>query len=161
VQSAASPLQPESSRPPLVASPQPVVTSPQELLALPQPPAASPLALIASQNRQPGLADHYISVRSANNAFPANRHFFAEYKDLVRQRTPPAMRVTQLDPHTARVQLQAPPTAYVYFAHVTSPHESTRFSDNFVDLQPGETCTLEVTDLEHEIHPDTLRLAWA
>ena len=32
---------------------------------------------------------HYVSVRSANDAFPANRHFFAEFKDLARQPTAP------------------------------------------------------------------------
>jgi beta-galactosidase/beta-glucuronidase len=108
-----------------------------------------------------GLADHYLSVRSATGAFPANRHFFAEFKDLVRQPTAPAMRVTRLSPHTARIHLEAPSTGYVYFAHVTSPRESTRFSDNFLDLQPGETYAVDVTDPMHELHPDTLRLAWA
>ena len=40
---------------------------------------------------------HYLSVRSASGGFPANRHFFAEFKDLVRRPTAPEMVVVRCE----------------------------------------------------------------
>ena len=105
-------------------------------------------------------AETYVAVRSAHGLFPANRWFFGELKELVRRPTAPEMTFSPVSPHEARLQLRAPATSYVYFAHVTSPHESTRFSDNYVDLQPGETCEIAVTDPLHELTADSLRLGW-
>jgi hypothetical protein len=34
--------------------------------------------------------------------------------------------------------LAAASDAYAYFVHLTVPHAATRFSDNYVDLEPGE-----------------------
>jgi beta-mannosidase len=118
-------------------------------------------APLPAPDRATGLADQYLSVRSASNAFPANRHFFAEFKDLVRQPTPPTMHINRLSAHAARVELRAPDDRYVYFAHLTSADETTRFSDNYIDLQPGEVRLLDVNDPVHELHPERLHLAWA
>jgi beta-mannosidase len=105
-------------------------------------------------------AGSYVSVRSAAGAFPANRHFFADLKDLDRQSTAPNLVVVPVGPHEVRVQLSAPTTGYVYFAHVTSPYESTRFSDNYVDLLPGETRGIVVNDPQRDVTAESLRLGW-
>jgi beta-mannosidase len=104
--------------------------------------------------------EQYVSVRSAGSAFPANRYFFGELKDLVRRPTAPHMDVTRVSDHELRVQLRAPDTSYVYFANLTSPHESVRFSDNYVDLEPGETRQIMVADPLHELAPESLRPGW-
>ena len=56
------------------------------------------------------------------------------------------MTVAALSANEARVRLQAPEGSYVYFAHMLSPSASTRFNDNYIDLQPGEARELEVCD---------------
>src|SRR5205085_354805 len=104
-----------------------------------------------------GAAEHYVSVRSASGAFPDNRQFFAEYKDLVRERAAPTMTVLG----GGRIQLHAPATRYVYFAHVTSPHETTRFSDNYFDLLPGEAREIVANDPTRSLRAEDFRLGWA
>jgi beta-mannosidase len=108
-----------------------------------------------------GTPAHYLHVESSSNAFPANRYFFAEYKDMPRQPVAPSMQAEPRGPHELRVQLEAPPTGYVYFAHLVSRYPSTRFSDNYFDLRPGEVRQLNVSDAAHELSPDALRLGWA
>jgi beta-mannosidase len=104
---------------------------------------------------------HYFHVRSANGAFPDNRYFFADIKDLERQPVAPRMHIRQDSPHTLEVELAAPPDGYVYFAHLVSRHPSTHFSDNYVDILPGETRILRVSDAQRELEPEALRLGWA
>lgn len=108
-----------------------------------------------------GGPEHYAMVRSLSGAFPANRWFFAEYKDLVRQPVAPRMRVQGPGAHELRVELQAPESAYVYFAHVLSPFETTLMSDNYVDIPPGESRQLTLQDPTHTLAPGDLRLGWA
>jgi beta-mannosidase len=108
---------------------------------------------------QPG-PDRSVSVRSSSGAFPGNRHFFVDIKDLHRRRIAPDMTITVDSPHRLRVLLRAPASGYVYFAHLTGTSESTRYSDNYVDLEPGETRELVVVDPLHEIAPQALELAW-
>jgi beta-mannosidase len=104
---------------------------------------------------------HYLHVSSATGAFPANRHFFADIKDLQRQPLAPRMQVSLRDAHALEVELAAPADGYVYFAHLVSRHRTTYFSDNYVDIAPGETRTLLVTDSQHALDADALRLGWA
>jgi len=103
---------------------------------------------------------HYVSIRSPSELFPANRHFFAELKDLDRRATPPEMSVQNVSAHELRVQLRAPATGYVYFAHLTGPHETTRYSDNYIDLQPGEARDVVVTDPIHALSSESVHLGW-
>ncbi len=105
-------------------------------------------------------SDRYISVRSATGAFPTNRHFFVDIKDLDRPPGVPEMTVNAEGPHQLRVQLRAPATAYVYFAHLTGTPESTHYSDNYVDLEPGETREIVVRDPLHHLAPQDLHLSW-
>jgi beta-mannosidase len=106
-------------------------------------------------------ADAYVSVRAANGSFAPNRHFFAMVKDLVREPAAPTMQVTPVDAHELSVTLHAPDTQYVYFAHLVSTSESTRFSDNYVDLVPGETRELRVRASSRAVDATSLSLGWA
>ena len=98
-------------------------------------------------------ADRYLSVHSAHNTVAPNRMFFAAYKDLQRVAHTPTLTIQHADPHRIAVSLQAPADGYVYFAHVRTPYESTRYSDNYVDLEPGALRDIVVTD---ETHPLTV-----
>ena len=100
----------------------------------------------------------FASVRSERNAFPKNRHFFAEYKDLIKKPAAAAMQIHAVNPHELRVHLQAPKDAYVYFAHLLSPHETARFSDNYIDLEPSESRELIVRDPTRNLTPESIRL---
>ena len=71
-----------------------------------------------------------------SDAFPPNRHFFAAIKDLVRE--PAHVEATFED---SRVHLRA--DAYAYFVHLAHPDERIRFSDNYLELMPGEERTVE------------------
>jgi len=102
--------------------------------------------------------DRYLSVKSADDAFPFNRHFFSPIKDLRRTPVEPEVSITQVREHELRVNLKAP--AYVFFAHVIVPHEATRFSDNYFDLQPGDSRTLVVTNRAIVLSPDSITVAW-
>ena len=76
-----------------------------------------------------GAPDRYLAVRGAT--FPGNRRFFAPIKDLVRE---PA-RVEHAFADGA-VTLRA--DRYAYFVHLAHPDERVRFSDNYLELLPGE-----------------------
>jgi beta-mannosidase len=102
--------------------------------------------------------DRYLSVRSAGEAFPFNRHFFAPIKDLQRTPAQPEMSITQVSEHELRVNLRA--SAYAYFVHVIVRHEATRFSDNYFDLQPGASRSIVVTNPVISLSPDSVTVAW-
>ena len=74
-------------------------------------------------------------------AFPPNRHFFAPIKDLERDRRAVEHAIAATADGLA-VRLRA--DAYAYFVHVAVPDERARFSDNFVELEPGEERTVAV-----------------
>ena len=102
--------------------------------------------------------DRYLSVRSAGESFPFNRHFFAPIKDLQRTPAQPEMSITQVSEHELRVNLRA--SAYAYFVHVIVLHEATRFSDNYFDLQPGASRSIVVTHPTISLSPDSVTVAW-
>jgi beta-mannosidase len=83
----------------------------------------------------PGGPDRYLHVSSATGTFPANRHFFVAIKDLDRPRAEVAVR-TERAGDELRVALRA--EAYAYFVHVATPDEHVRYSDNYLELEPGE-----------------------
>jgi Ig-fold domain len=71
------------------------------------------------------------------------------------------MTVNPSDTDELRVTLRAPADHYVYFAHLNSPSESTHFSDNYFDLEPGESRDVIVTDRARELARASLSLGWA
>ncbi len=103
-------------------------------------------------------ADRYLVVRSLANTFPANRHFFAAVKDLQRTATPPSMNVSPIDNHELQVELTAANDAYAYFVHLTVPHEATRFSDNYFDLEPGERRFVTIANPAISLSPSDVGL---
>jgi beta-mannosidase len=105
-----------------------------------------------------GALDRYLSVSSGHGRFPSNRHFFAAVKDLRRDPVEPEIDITQTGEHELRVRLEAP--AYAYFVHPEVPDETARFSDNYLDLKPGEGRTISVTNPRVSLRPEAVEVRW-
>jgi beta-mannosidase len=99
-------------------------------------------------------ADRYAWVESADGAFPANRLFFAEIKDLPLRRTPVRSTVERTGPTSARVTVTA--DAFVYLVRCTTPYPTARCSDNYLDLRAGDLRTITVTGLPADFDPADL-----
>jgi len=63
--------------------------------------------------------DRYLSVCSAGDAFPFNRHFFAPIEDLQRPLTQLEVSITQVNAYELHVNVRA--QAYAYFACDRAP----------------------------------------
>jgi beta-mannosidase len=87
-----------------------------------------------------GGPDRYLAVSSAAAAFPVNRRFFAAIKDLRRPAPNLEHSVEAIGGGRVVVRLRA--DAYAYFVHVAAPDERTRYSDNYIELEPGEERTI-------------------
>ncbi len=126
--------------------------------AVTMPAHASQAVLRWEAGRLDGAPDRYLTVRSAGEVFPANRHFFAAIKDLQRTPVAPVVSVTSVGPRELRIELRA--TVYAYFVHLLSPDEATRFSDNYFDLAPRESRTVTVTNASTPLSPDSIEVRW-
>lgn len=93
---------------------------------------------------------HWVWVHSPDDAFPRNRLFGGEVKDL--HLSPDPLQWT-FDPATAAVTLHA--TALTYQARVTTV-PGVHYSDNYVDLRPGEEATIVLDNLPKDFDPDTI-----
>jgi beta-mannosidase len=109
-------------------------------------------------NRVSGAPDRYLSVSSDYGRFPSNRHFFAAIKDLRRAPVELVVDITQTGEHCLQVRLEAP--AYAYFVHLEIPAETTRFSDNYLDLEPGQECTISVTNEKRALKAENIKVRW-
>jgi beta-mannosidase len=109
-------------------------------------------------DRVSGYLGRYLSVSSDRGRFPSNRHFFAAIKDLERDPVEPAVDIIQTGEHELQVRLEAP--AYAYFVHLEVPHEATRFSDNYLDLEPGQERMISVTNEKRELEPENIKVRW-
>jgi beta-mannosidase len=116
--------------------------------------ASLPVARWSADRR----SDTYLSVSSDHDRFPPNRHFFAAIKDLQRDPIEPDIDITAAGDHELRVSLEAP--AYAYFVHVEVTDESTRFSDNYFDLEPGQERAISVTNEKRVLKADNLTIRW-
>jgi beta-mannosidase len=124
-----------------------------------QAPANSSLPVARwDADRASGAPDRYLSVGSDHGRFPPNRHFFAAIKDLSRAPVEPSVEIIQTAEHELRVRLEAP--AYAYFVHLEVPDEATRFSDNYLDLEPGHQRTISVTNLKKPLSPESVEVRW-
>ncbi len=101
---------------------------------------------------------HYLAVRSPGGLFPSNRVFFSAIKDLVRPAGLVDVTTSQVDNHTVDVRLVA--SNYAYYVHLIVNVEGTRFSDNYLDLLPGEQCSVRVTNETQEVHPQDVAVRW-
>ena len=124
-----------------------------------QAPANSSLPVARwTADRVSSSPERYLSVSADHERFPSNRHFFAAIKDLRRDPLEPAVDITQTGEHELKVRLEAP--AYAYFVHLEVPDEATRFSDNYFDLEPGEECTISVTNTRVSLRPEAVEVRW-
>jgi beta-mannosidase len=109
-------------------------------------------------DRASGAPDSYLSVSSAQDRFPSNRHFFAAIKDLRRDPIAPDVEITPSGEHELRVSLKAP--AYAYFVHLEVPDEATRFSDNYFYPEPGQERTIYVINEKRALEAGTIKVRW-
>ena len=54
----------------------------------------------------------------------------------------------------------APEDGYAYFVHLTTPDEHTRYSDNFLDLAPGEQREITVTNQVASLASADVAVRW-
>jgi len=106
--------------------------------------------------RLAGGDDRYLAVRSPGDIFPANRHFFAAIKDLPLGDSPVGATMTPV-PGGLEVRLKA--GGYAYFVHLISPEERLRYSDNYLDLLPGEERAIMVRSTDGEpVTPEAIQV---
>jgi beta-mannosidase len=111
-----------------------------------------------SADRASGAPDRYLSVSSAGNRFPSNRHFFEAIKVLRRATVEPDIDITPSGKNELKVRLKV--SAYAYFVHLEVPDEAICFSDNYFDLEPGEECTIVVTNKIRPLAPEMVKVRW-
>ena len=86
-----------------------------------------------------------LTVRAADDIFPANRLFFAPLKDLnLPAGAPPAVSISTAAAGTLTIDLTA--HAYLQCVHILAPHGWLRYSDNFFDMRAGETRRITIHD---------------
>jgi beta-mannosidase len=102
--------------------------------------------------------DCYLSVHSADSLFPANWHFFSAIKDLQRTPVPPEITITPQSEHQLQVRLRA--VSYTYFLHLMVPDERTHFTDNYFDLEAGESRVILVTNRSIPLTPEMVSVGW-
>jgi beta-mannosidase len=105
-----------------------------------------------------GQPDRYLSVRSTEGLYPPNRHFFAAIKDLWRTPVRPEATIMPSGDNELQIHLRA--SEYAYFVHFTTPHEAVRFSDNYFDLEPGESRTITITSERGNLTPEMVTVGW-
>jgi beta-mannosidase len=97
-----------------------------------------------------GAADRFLSVRS--DAFPPNRHFFTAIKDLERE-SARLEHVFEAVNGARQLSVRLRADAYAYFVHLAHPDERVRFSDNYLELAPGEERTVVLAHPEAAPRP--------
>ncbi len=101
------------------------------------------------------LPNHVLTVRAVDDAFPANRHFFAAIKDLDRSRgAQPECAIERVGASELRVTLKAP--AYLFFVHLLVPSETVRVSDNYFDMAPDETRLVTICDPDRSLRAEDI-----
>ncbi len=105
-----------------------------------------------------GGPDTYLAVRSASDFCPANRHFFRSIKELQRTPVQPEITITQQSEHELHVHLRA--VAYTFFLHLSVPDEHTGFTDNYFDLEAGESRSIIITNTSITLKPEMLSVGW-
>jgi beta-mannosidase len=111
-----------------------------------------------SADEIPGDPDCYLTVRSAGDTFPANRHFFAAVKDLRRERPRVTIATERVSDERLRVRLRA--DVYAYFVALSARDERVRYSDNFIELEAGEERVIDVDHPDAAPRAEDLELRW-
>lgn len=102
--------------------------------------------------------DSYLSVHSKDSLFPANRYFFSPIKDMQRSPAQPEMTITPYGEHELHVHLRA--VNYTYFLHLSVSDERTHFTDNYFDLEAGESRTIILTNPSITLTPEMVSVGW-
>ena len=129
----------------------------EETLGFSIPANSSEMVRRWSAEELPGGPDRYLVVRQ-DDLFPANRAFFARIKDLQRGAADVQTTVEALDDHMLEVTLSA--SGYAFFVNLHVPDEHTTYSDNFFDLEPGETRTITVANATRPLSAEDVTIRW-
>jgi len=104
-------------------------------------------------------ADRYAWVDNQDGAFPANRLFFAEIKDIPFGEPKLDVIATKTGPGQATLTIAA--HGFAYFVHALTPAPGVRFEANYLDLRDGESATIKVTGLPDGLDPASIEVrAW-
>ena len=93
-------------------------------------------------------------VRCTDGTFPVNRVFGGEVRDLHHGTEPPAWQAERTSETSAVVTIRA--KSLVYQARVTAGVPGVRYSDNYVDLRPGDEATITLDRLPSGFDPATI-----
>ncbi|MBM2622714.1 glycoside hydrolase family 2 protein [Actinoplanes sp. LDG1-06] len=93
-------------------------------------------------------------VRSHDNTFPPNRVFGGEVRDLQLTGEAPKWTVSRTGATTASVTVHA--TSLTYQARVSAGVPGARYSDNYLDLRPGDEVVVTVDGLPENFDPATI-----
>jgi beta-mannosidase len=103
--------------------------------------------------------DHYAWVDSPDGAFPSNRLFFAEIKDIPFGE--PDLEVVAIKGGPREAALTITATGFAYFVHALTPVTGARYNNNYFDLRNGETATIGITGLPEGFDPASIEVrAW-
>lgn len=95
-------------------------------------------------------------VRSPAAAFPANRLFFGEIRDLPLHAAALEIDITRTGAQSADIMISSP--VHTYLVRVLSPEPGVRFSDNYVDIAAGSSTTIAVDGLSDDCDPALLEV---
>lgn len=102
--------------------------------------------------------DSYLSVHSTKSLFPANRYFFLPIKEQQRTPAQPEITIWPYGEHELHVHLRA--VTYTYFLHLGVPDERTHFTDNYFDLEAGESRIIVLTNASITLTPEMVSVSW-
>ena len=102
--------------------------------------------------------DGYLSVHSTKSLFPTNRHFFSPLKERQRTSVQPEITITPNGEHEVQVHLHT--VSYTSFLHLVVPDEHTHFSDNYFDMEAGESRTIILTNHAITLAPEMVAVNW-
>ncbi|WP_394941811.1 glycoside hydrolase family 2 protein [Psychromicrobium sp. YIM B11713] len=105
----------------------------------------------------PSTTNRYLRVESPDSAFPVNRKFLAEIKDLEFGPSTLETKIERTGPHSATIELTS--RGYSYLARVLSPAPGARFDDNYVDLRDGEVIRIHLDGLNEDFDVSGLVVA--
>ena len=99
---------------------------------------------------------HYLAVE-AEGLFRANRHFFAEIKELALVKGAPEVSKLVENANTVDVRLRA--DHFLYFVFLSGP-PGLSYSDNYVDLEPGVEQVIRVQSAT-QLAPEEISVQWS
>ena len=93
-------------------------------------------------------------VRSTDGAFGVNRVFGGDVRDLHHGTEPPAWEAERTGETSAVVTIRA--KSLTYQARIIAGVPGVRYSDNYVDLRPGDEATITLDRLPADFDPATI-----